>query len=148
MKIILRKSVDNVGNRGDTVDVKSGFARNYLIPKGLAFPFSPGNLKRFEEEKRNHSIQESKNIEEANTNKKQLEEESITIKQKAHDNDELYGSVNAQLIAENIRESGYELDKSAVILDDPIKKLGVYDIEVKLHPEVTAVVKVWVVKDE
>ncbi len=148
MKVILRKDVDGLGKRGDVINVKTGYARNKLIPQGLVFEYSKGNLKRFEEEKKFLKIQDAKNKKQAEELAEKLKEVSITISQKAHDNDELYGSVNQTMIAKELEEKGFSIDKSAILLDEHIKKIGVYEIQVRLHPEVTGTVKVWVVKDE
>lgn len=148
MKIILRENVEGLGKRGEVLNVKTGYARNLLIPKGAAFEFTPGNMKRFEAEKDKRRKEEIKNREAAEETAEKLNDISVTIKQKAHDNDELYGSVTEAMISDELKNLDFNIPKSAVLLEEHIKKLGVYDVEVKLHEDVKGKVKVWIVKDE
>ncbi len=148
MKVILRQNVAGLGSRGDVLNVKTGHARNFLIPKGFVFEYNKGNLQRFELEKEKIKKDEIKNIKAAEELAKKLSDVSVTIKQKAHDNDELYGSVTESMIADELQALNINLDKTSVILENHIKKLGVYDVELKLHSNVKGTIKVWIVKDE
>lgn len=148
MKVILRQNVEGLGERGKILNVKTGYGRNFLVPKGFAFEYSDGNMKKFDEEKQKIKKQEIKDLGIAKEMAEKLKEVSITIQQKAHDNDELYGSVTPALIANELVKLNYQIDKSAVLMEEHIKKLGVYDVPVKLHAEIITQIKVWVVKDE
>lgn len=148
MKVILRDTVKGIGKKGEVLSVKTGYARNFLIPNKLAYEFTAGNEKRFEQDKKLEAIKDIKNKSEAEEAKKELEKLSITISQKAHDDDMLYGSVTSAMIAEELIKSFKQADKHSIILEEPIKKLGTYTVPVKLHHAVTAELKVWVVKDE
>ena len=146
MEVILIKDVDKIGRAGAVVKVKDGFARNLLLPKKLAIEVTPGNLKKLEQEKQK-ILQESEKIkQEALTLKERLDKLSLTISATAQDEKSLYGSVTAQDISSALKEEGIEIEKSLIILDEPIKSLGVYEVSVKLHSEVPAKVKVWIVK--
>lgn len=148
MKVILRENVANLGKRGDVVNVKDGFARNYLIPNKLAYEYSENNLKRFQQEKIKYEQKELKNKEIALQAKDKLSSITLTIKQKVHDDDTLYGSVSKKLICEELESKGLKIDEHAVLLDEPIKKLGDYTVNIKLHPEVIGVLNLSVVRDE
>ena len=146
MKIILNKDVEKVGKAGSIVTVKEGFARNFLFPHNLAKPVTEGSLKQLEQEKQNRSEQSAKIKEESIQIKKKLSEISLTIPALAQDEEKLYGSIGAQDIAQALKEEGISIDKNTIDLAEPIKSLGIYEVPVKLHPEVIATVKLWVVK--
>jgi len=148
MKVILREEITGVGKKGEVLNVKNGFARNFLIPTKKAYKFSEGNRKRYDFEKKQDIIKEVKNKQLAEEMAKRLTEISITISQKAHDDEVLYGSVTNLMIAQEMEKLNIHIDKSSIYLAEPIKKLGFYTVSVKLHPEVTGEVKIWVVKDE
>lgn len=148
MKVILRADVKGLGSKGDIVTVKEGHGRNYLLLRKLAYEYTPGNIKQFELEKKSQKIKDTKNMEAAGEMVKKLEGFQLTISQKAHDDDMLYGSVNTSLISKELEKHDIIIEKGHIILDEPIKKLGVYEIPVKLHSEVEGTLKVWVVKDE
>lgn len=147
MEVILNKDLDNLGKSGQVIKVKDGFGRNFLIPNGLALPLTAANLKRLEQEKQRKVFQLEKIKKEAEALKEKLGSLSLTlavlVKEEA---EELYGSISAADIADALKEEGFALDKNSIILDEPIKSLGIYEIPVKLHPEISAQVKVWVVK--
>ena len=147
MKIILLESIGKLGKEGDVVDVAGGYARNYLIPKKKALSYSKGNLKRFEEIKRLKDIQYRHSKEEAEKLAEKLNAISVTSVVKAGENEKLYGSVTTGDIAELLKKEGYEIDKRKIVIEEPIKKLGVYTIPIKLHPEVQASIKLWVVSE-
>ncbi len=146
MEVILVKDVDKVGRAGAVVKVKDGFARNLLLPKKLAIEVTPGNLKRLEQEKQKILQESEKKKQEAILLKERLDNLSLTISATAQDEKSLYGSVTAQDISNALKDEGIEIEKSLIILDEPIKSLGIYEISVKLHPEVPAKVKTWIVK--
>jgi large subunit ribosomal protein L9 len=147
MKVILLQDIEKLGKANDVVEVKDGFARNYLIPQRKAIPATYQNLKRLEEEnkKRLKKLEASKK--QAEELAKRLNGFSVNVLVKVHDNDELYGSVTAQQISEALKQEGFDIDKKCIILNEPIKSLGVFDCIIKLHPEVEARIKVWVVKE-
>lgn len=146
MKVILIEDVLKVGSMGDIVHVKDGFARNFLFPKKLARPATASNLKIIEEIKKKKISALAKEKKLAEELKERLSLISCTIPVEASDDDRLFGSVTAQDVASAFEEEGISIDKRKIILDDSIRKLGVYHVAVKLHPEVTGEVKVWVVK--
>jgi large subunit ribosomal protein L9 len=147
MKVILKSNVDKVGLRGEVKEVKDGFARNFLIPKGLAVESNVSNLKSLEQEQAKLKAKEAKNKEEANLFAKELENHSYTISCKAGIDDKLYGAITAQDISECIKQEIADVDKKKIQLDEPIKKLGVYQIPIKIYPDVVANIKVWIVKE-
>lgn len=147
MKVILRQDVTKLGKEGDIVEVKDGHARNFLLPKGYAYPVTPGNMKKLEEEKKLRSLRAKKELRSAEDLARRLSGASITFVMKAGEEDRLYGSVSAADISAKLSEQGFEIDKKQVMIEEPIKVLGVYTVEVRLHSEVFAKVKVWVVKE-
>jgi large subunit ribosomal protein L9 len=147
MKIILREDVDRLGKRGDTITVKDGYARNYLIPRKLALLATPGNLKTFQEEKKQLGVRENKTHRLADQLAKKLKSVSITATVSVGEEDRVFGSVTAQTISNLLKEKGYDVDKKKILLEEPIKALGVYTVPLKLHHDVQGKVKVWVVKE-
>jgi large subunit ribosomal protein L9 len=147
MKIILRKDNDKLGKIGDLIEVKDGYARNYLIPRDMAFAATKGNLRALEEEKKQHVDRGKRELQHAQKISAQLEKVSVTLKVKVGEDEKLFGSVTAQMIAESLIEKGLSLDKRIIDLEEPIKALGIYTVNVKLHPEVTGKVKIWVVRE-
>lgn len=146
MKVLLRMNVENVGQAGDVVDVKPGFARNYLVPQGMALVFNKSNQAVYENEKRQAAARLAKEKGSAEAMAKKLEDTSVEIAMAVGEEDKLFGSVTSQDIAEYLLNQGIEIDKRKIHLEEPIKALGLYTVEIKLHPEVTGKVKVWVVK--
>jgi large subunit ribosomal protein L9 len=147
MKVILKKDVENVGAEGTIVSVKDGFARNFLIPRNLAIAAVGGSMKVYEEEKKQRESQKVKEKKNAEKMAKDLAKVSCTIKMKTGEEDKLFGSVTAAEIAGLLKEQGFEIDKKKILLEEPIKALGVYTVPVKVHPDVEAAVKIWVVKE-
>ena len=147
MKIILRQNVERLGQRGDIITVKDGFARNYLIPRKLALVATPGNLRTFQEEKKQLDVRENKDRRLAEQLAKKLKSVSITATVAVGEEDRVFGSVTAQTIAGLLKDKGYEIDKKKILLEEPIKALGVYTVSLKLHHDVEGKVKVWVVKE-
>jgi large subunit ribosomal protein L9 len=146
MKVILIGDVKSIGSMGDVVDVKDGFARNFLFPKNLARLAVGSNLKIVEDIKKKKILVAAKEKKEAEALKKKISAFSCTIPVEAGEDDKLFGSVTSQDISRAFELEGLMVEKRKIMLEEPIKKLGVYNISVKLHPEVTAEVKVWVVK--
>lgn len=146
MKVILIEDVGKLGAIGDIVQVKEGYARNYLFPKDLAKPATGSNLKIIDDIKRKKTSALAREKKDAEELREKLSLVSCTISVEAGDDDRLFGSVTSQDIADAFEEEGFSLDKRKIILDETIKKLGVYHVTVKLHPEVSGAVKVWVVR--
>lgn len=147
MKIILRKEHDKLGAAGAVVDVKDGYARNFLIPRGIAYPADPGSMRALEEEKRQQSRRDTRELHASEKLAHELEKISLTLKMKVGEDEKLFGSVTSQMIAEALKEKGLEIDKRIIALEEPIKALGIYTVDVKLHQNVTGKVKVWVVHE-
>ncbi len=147
MKVILRKNYEKLGHIGDLVDVKDGFARNFLIPRNIAYTATKGNIRAWEEEKAQSAKKEIKILQGAQKYASELESVSITISVKVGEEEKIFGSVTNQMIADALKEKGYEIDKRKIEIDEPIKSLGIYGVKVKLHPAVTTVVKTWVVRE-
>ena len=147
MEIILIKEVVGLGKIGDRVNVKDGFARNFLIPSGFAQPKTAGALKAAEAAKRREKAHVEKELEEARALAKRLSTFSCTLRVKVGEGDKLFGAITSQDIAEAFSADGIALDRKKIILEEPIHSIGVFQVPVKLHPEVTATVKVWVVKE-
>jgi large subunit ribosomal protein L9 len=147
MEVILRKDHDKLGTVGTKVVVRDGYARNFLIPRGLAYEATAGALRALDEEKKQASRRSNKELKSSQTLAQELEKVSLTIQMKVGEDEKLFGSVTSQMIAEALKEKGIELDKRIIDLEDPIKALGIYNVNVKLHQAVTGVVKVWVVRE-
>lgn len=147
MQVILKDNVKDVGHIGDMVNVKDGFARNFLIPKGLAVEANPKNLKALEHEKRKIQELVKKAKSAAEDMAAKISGTSITIKAKSGEEDKLFGSVTAMDIAEALKKEGLDIDKKKIVLDEPIKRLGSYTVNVKIHQAVSAQVNVQVVSE-
>lgn len=147
MEVILKDDVPSLGHRGEVVTVKDGYARNYLFPRKLALPATPGNRKQVEQEKAAHARREAKEQSDADALAAMLAQVSLTIPAKAGESDQLFGSITAMDIAEALALKGYTIDKRRVVLEEPIKTIGEYDVSLRLHREVTASVKVNVIRE-
>lgn len=145
MKIILQEDVEKLGRAGDLVNVADGYARNYLIPRKLGSPATTKNLGILEHQKRTVAAQMKKKQKEAQKLKEKLETLSCTISKKVGEGEKLFGSVTSMDIEEALRAEGLNIDRRQILLKEPIKALGVYNVEVKLTSEVTGTMKVWVV---
>ena len=148
MKVILREDMDSLGFEGDVVEVAKGYGRNYLIPKGLALEANKQNMQLIEMQRKKIEVKRVKAKDDAERVKEKIADVVITIRQKAGEEDKLYGSVTTMDIAACLEEKGVAIDRKKLILDKPIKALGEYEIPVKLHPEVTGTVKVIVKPEE
>lgn len=147
-KIILQEDVEDLGEAGDVVDVKPGYARNYLFPQGFAVQASEGNLKQMREERRRKQEAADRVRQRAEDLAEDLAGHTITFNVRAADEGKLFGSVTAADIAERLQEDGRNVEKDVVDLEEPIKELGVYNIPLELHSDVRPEVKVWVVAEE
>lgn len=147
MKIILREDVDKLGESGEVVDVKPGYFRNYLNPMGMAMRATDSNLKVYEEERRQREIRDNKAKFEAEKLAQKLSNVSLNAPVQVGEEDKVFGSVTSQDIEKLLKEEGYDIDKRDILLDEPIKALGIYTVPVKLHKDVTGEVKVWVIKE-
>ena len=147
MELILLKDVEKLGKRGDLVTVKDGYARNFLLPTGLARPNTPGNVKFVERLKELEKTRLQEELQHANTLAERLASLSCTVRVKVGEEDKLFGAVTAQDIAASLHEEGISIDRRKILLEQPIKSLGIFQIPVRLHTDVTAMLKVWVVKE-
>jgi large subunit ribosomal protein L9 len=147
MEVILREDISNLGTRGQVVKVASGYARNFLIPKKLAVTATESNKKIVEQERQAHLRKEAKLQGEAQDLAKLMTGVSVTISQKAGENDQLFGSVTSKDVADALAAMGFTIDRRKIQLDEPIKQLGEFKIPVKLHKEVTVEVTVVVAKE-
>ncbi|KAB2907858.1 MAG: 50S ribosomal protein L9 [Ignavibacteriales bacterium] len=148
MKVILRQNIDALGQVGDIIEVNEGYALNYLIPKKYAYAALKGNLRAIEDEKKLLLKRREKEVAAANELASNIENVKIEIMVQAGEEDKLFGSVTSQMIADKLKEKGFELDKRSIELHEPIKALGIFDVPVKLHSAVTAKIKVFVVKEQ
>jgi large subunit ribosomal protein L9 len=148
MEVILREDIEKLGSRGEVVKVAAGYARNFLIPKRLAVAATDSNKKIVEQERQAHLRKEAKLIGEAQDLAKLMQDVSVTIHQKAGENDQLFGSVGSKDVAEALAAKGYQIDRRKIHLDDPIKQLGEFKVPVRLHRDVTVDVTVVVAKEE
>ena len=142
MKIILNKSVDNLGNEGEIVTVKDGFARNYLIPQGIARNATEKNIIAIQKEIKIRELNEAKTRENMQALNKQLNKLSLKFELKAGEDDKLFGSVTSQMISDAISEQGYTVDKKEIEIPEPIKSLGKFVVFIKLSPELEAKIKI------
>lgn len=148
VQIILRKDVENLGEAGELVEVKAGYARNYLIPQGLALPATEGSLRRIEEERRHAIRAAERELEHAEELAAALDGRSVTFSVLAGEEGKLFGSVTSADIAEALAEEGLSVERRAIQLEEPIKQLGVYRVPVHLYAAVRPELKVWVVAEE
>jgi len=141
MEVILRETIDNVGRAGEVVKVADGFARNFLLPKKLAYPATPGNMKVIEFERQALLRKEAKQKDDAEKLKELLEKVELLVRRKVGEQNALYGSVTNSDVAEELEKKGFEIEKRKIHMDDHIKKIGEYEIPIRLFKDVTALVK-------
>jgi large subunit ribosomal protein L9 len=147
MEVILRQTIESVGNPGDIVKVSNGYARNYLLPHGLAYEATPGNRKRIAAEKARLEAAENERRQSARTLADRLEQVSLTFSARVGDEEKLFGSVTAADIVQQLHAQGFQvIEKRQVDLHEPIKSLGVYKVPIRLHADVKPEIKVWVIK--
>ena len=147
MNIILTEDVAHRGSAGDMLKVKDGYARNYLIPKGIAIVATTENVKQLEHQKRQIQAKLNKLKKESEGVAKQIESISCTIARAAGEEDKLFGSVTSADIYTSLKNEGIDVDKKKILLDEPIKSLGIFTVPIKIHSDVIANLKVWVVKE-
>jgi len=147
MKVILRKNFDQLGKVGDVINVKDGYARNYLIPRQIAYQATKGNVLTLEEEKKQIVKKEEKELDIAQKLATEIEKISITIPVTVGEEDKIFGTVTNQMIADSLKEKGYDIEKRKIEITEPIKSLGIYSVTIKLHPSVSATIKTWVVRE-
>jgi large subunit ribosomal protein L9 len=146
MKVVLLEDVPKLGKMGDLIQTKDGYARNYLLPKKLAVPANPQNLKTLEHQKTLLKQKQNRIKRDAEKLAQKIEKISCTISKPAGEEDKLFGSVTSLDIEHSLNEEGLKIDRKKILLEEPIKSLGIYKVPIKLHPEVTANIKIWVVK--
>ena len=147
MKVILRQNYEPLGKIGEVVDVKDGYARNYLLPHKIAYTALKGNIQALEEEKKQAAKKTQQELKAAEETATELEKVSVTIPVQVGEEDKIFGSVTAQMIADALKEKSYDIDKRKIEIEETIKTLGIYSVSIKLHPSVSAKIKVWVVRE-
>ncbi len=147
MEVILREDVAHLGKTGDLVTVRDGYARNYLIPRGLAYPATDANKRRIEAERERRAARLATQRAQAESLAERLGAASLTFTARAGEGEKLFGSVTAADIAAKLQELGFEVDKRRVELEEPIRMIGIYKVPVRLDAGVMAEVRVWVVKE-
>ena len=147
-KLILLADIEGLGKAGEAVSVASGHARNYLLPQKLALRASKGALKQFEAQKEKVEAKRQDKLKKMQDFAAKIAELEISIPMKVGEDEKLYGSVTSHAIADAIKALGLEIDHHKLVMEGPIKELGTFEIDIKLHPEVTAKAKVWVVRAE
>ena len=146
MEVILRQAVENLGKPGDVVKVSNGYARNFLLPRGVAFEATPGNLKRIEQERERLEAAENERRTAAQGLAEKLEQVSLTFSARVGEEGKLFGSVTAADIAHQLEGQGFTIEKRQIDLHEPLKTLGVFRVPVRLHADVKPEIKVWVIK--
>ena len=147
MKVILLKDVESVGSAGEIVQISDGFGRNFLIPKNQALLATDANVAQFETRRRQHEAAADREQKGASSLAQQLETASLTAQVKVGEDDQMFGSVTSQNIADLLKEQGHDIDRRLIELDEPIRALGVYNVKINLYTDVVASVKLWVVKE-
>lgn len=146
MEVILRNAIDKLGHPGDVVDVSSGYARNFLLPRGFAFLATEGNKKRISLEKGRLEAAENDRRAAATTIAEKLAEVSVTFAARVGEEGKLFGSVTTADIAHQLEVQGYHIEKRQIELNEPLKSLGVYRVGIRLHADVKPEIKVWIIK--
>jgi large subunit ribosomal protein L9 len=147
MQVILRERLENLGNAGEIVDVKPGYARNYLIPQGLAYEANAANLRTIERERAQVQKREAETLSSARERAGKLEGVSLTFNARAGQEGKLFGSITSGDIADKLAEQGIEVDRRHIELEEPIKALGVFTVPIRLHSQVRPEIKVWVIQE-
>lgn len=147
MKVILREDVESLGAAGEVTNVKDGYARNYLIPRNLAYPATKSYMKVYEEEKALRSKREARATAKAEQLAAKLSNLSLETTVQVGEDDKVFGAVTSADIAQLLADKGYEIDKRDIQLEEPLKALGIYNVPVKIASEIKAEVKVWVIKE-
>lgn len=148
MEVILREHIPNLGRVGEIVKVKDGYARNYLIPQGLAYVATAGNKRRIESEAKHRAIRLAEQKTDADGVAARLADVELRFTAKAGEGDRLFGSITTGDIATQLKERGFPIDKRLIELREPIKMIGAYPVSIRLHPDVRAEIRVWVAKED
>lgn len=148
MQVILRERIEKLGEAGEIVDVKPGYGRNYLIPRGLAYEATAANKRRIEAENARSAAREAETLGEAKQHAAAIEGVSLTFKARAGQEGKLFGSITSADIAEKLAEQGVQIDRRQIELEEPIKALGVTSVPIRLHSQVRPEVKVWVIQED
>ena len=146
MEVILSKDVQNLGKMGDVVKVKDGYARNFLIPQKMAYGATPTNLKRIEQQKKQIQLKMEQEKQEAEALAEKLNKVSCTVTVEVNDLDKLYGAVGETDIVKALEVEGFTVDKKDIIVENPIEELGIFEVGIRIHPEVIAKIRLWVTK--
>lgn len=146
MEVILSKDIQTLGKVGEVVKVKDGYARNYLIPKRFAYAATPANLKKIEQQEKKCKAQYDQDKKEAKEFAIKLKKASCTLSVEVNDLDKLYGSVTENDIAKALEIEGFIVDKKSIIIEKSIEELGIFEVGINLHAEVTAKIRLWVTK--
>lgn len=145
MQVILKSEVPNLGDAGDIVKVKPGYGRNYLIPRGLAIPATEGSVRLADHQKRVADAIRRKNLASALELKEKLENTPVSIRRETGEDDKLFGSVSNRDIADALAAEGINVDRRMIVLDEPIKSIGLFTVPVRLHRDVSANIRVYVI---
>jgi large subunit ribosomal protein L9 len=148
MKVILKQDFQKLGKIGDSINVKDGYAMNYLIPNNIAMKATASNLKVLEEIKRNRELKLKKETADAEQFSAQLANLTLEIKAKAGDDEKIFGSITAQIISDALNEKGFKIDKKQIELEEPIRQIGIFPVNIKLTNNVKASLKVWIIKEQ
>lgn len=148
MRVILREDMDNLGKAGDVVSVRDGYGRNYLLPRGFAVPATEKDEARLSHEKRVIAARAAKMAKELQSEVDKLSQVSVSVSRSVGEGDKLYGSVSSRDIADALAEQGLRVDSKKILLDEPLRNLGMTEVGIKLGRDAIAKVKVWVVKKE
>ncbi len=146
MEVILSKDIKTLGKAGDIIKVKDGYARNYLIPQKAAFVATPVNLKKIEIQQKKQKLEQEQKKQAALDLAEKLNKTSCTLSVEVNDLEKLYGSVNESEIIKVLEAEGFNVEKKDLIIENPIEELGIFEVGIKLHPEVTAKIRLWVTK--
>jgi large subunit ribosomal protein L9 len=146
MEVILSQDVQSLGKLGDVVKVKDGYARNYLLPRKLAFAATPSNLKRIEQQEKKRKAKYEADKQEVESFAERLSKVSCTLSVEVNDLDKLYGAISEADIAKALEVEGFSVNKKNIVIEQPIGELGIFDVGIKLHPEVTTKIRLWVTK--
>ncbi|MDO9547562.1 MAG: 50S ribosomal protein L9 [Candidatus Marinimicrobia bacterium] len=146
MRIILLQDFEGLGNAGEQLDVKDGYARNFLFPKGLALKADKNSIKRFQEMARLKDKKKDRALKQSRELAEKLQAVSLTVPVQVGEEDRVFGAVTSIEIAQQLKDKGYDIDKRQIILEEPIKALGIFEIPIKLHSEITASIKLWVIR--
>lgn len=148
MKIILLEDVKNMGKKGDLLEAKDGYARNYLLPRALAMEATPSNLRELEHQNYAKDKKEAKALEKAENLKEKMEKEVLEMKVKAGEAGRIFGSVTAMDISAGLKKLGYNIDKKRIALESPLKSLGEHEVKLKLHPQVQAKIRLLLLEED